>query len=131
MHHPGFAQGPNSDDEESCDVTSDQRGRQRRTVGGRPWWQFWGSKGAESQGSALGEDDSTVEGLSPGPSSAVAGSDGMDNSAGSAHPTGPWVQHTTDVRIGDRSSPHYTDADEYYGFPLLGNEEVRFSCIPL
>lgn len=127
---PCSAQASDSEGDESCSTASGQRSSSRRSPKKRHWWEFWKQNRPEPEMTLLGGNTSPVEEPSPGPSMAFAGSDGIDNPGSSTHPRRPRVQHTTEVSIGDISSPHYGNLKKPYEFPRLGTGKVRFAWFP-
>ncbi|CDJ29689.1 uncharacterized protein EMH_0051810 [Eimeria mitis] len=113
------------EDDDECSGVSDRSGRRSKEGGKEPWWKFWKRSDPKKSGAA-GESSPLLKEPSPGPSglsepsTSAAGSEGFDNAASGAHPPGGWVEHTTEVLVGELNSSHYEKVKRPYHYPKLG-----------
>ncbi|CDJ34185.1 uncharacterized protein EMH_0088400 [Eimeria mitis] len=113
------------EDDDECSGVSDRSGRRSKEGGKDPWWKFWRRSDPKKSGAA-GESSPLLKEPTPGPSglsepsTSAAGSEGFDNAASGAHPPGGWVEHETEVRVGELNSSHYAKVKNYYHYPKLG-----------
>ncbi|CDJ30229.1 uncharacterized protein EMH_0056280 [Eimeria mitis] len=118
-------QGDSDEDEAACGEGSSVGGsglrRRRRSPSPKRWWPSY----PRVQQGPPTEEHEMLLAPDPGPSTSASGPGGIADQGNEPVPAGRRAPHETNLRLGDKASPHYRDIDGSYSFPHLERRHPR------